>query len=446
MDILFSYLIIISIIFYFILVILRLPKYKKIYKEKENNIALKKTFLKKIRLIKKGLNPKLLSKITIFNTSTIKENGSLTTDSPYFEIRIEPKNLISYEKTQFFTGDTYFDQNNFILNVNMEEMTARLSNDVRNKILLISKQGFDISINYNTIFIGCNNPEFILNDKNINQIKWLIEKIYLPIDLENAYIKNIKNEKTDEIRIKNLNLLVASDNINNHENFLLSLLNDKCNMISIIAAGSLKSKGLNYLIKTLEKGYLNQYETEKIISYLKNFCNEKKVLNAFYKLLENPDKNENLINKIINILKNNKDTKSINYVLKFIEINNNIINSSYELQNTIIDYLGDFKIKKGINYLISLLDSDDEIKIAVINSLSKIKDIKTVQYLLPLTKGILNPANVKKAAKEAIQKIQADIPEDQKGDLTLTEIEKAGELSMENNEEKSKGDLSIDGD
>ena len=67
-------------------------------------------------------------------------------------------------------------------------------------------------------------------------------------------------------------------------------------------------------------------------------------------------------------------------------------------------------------------------------------EIKAVEYILPLTKG-LNTPEIKKASLDAIRILQRNIPKNLKGELSVsTEIEKGGQLSV--NDNKDIGNLS----
>jgi len=279
-------------------------------------------------------------------------------------------------------GDDYFDKKIFIEGNQEREIISKFNSNIKNRIYN------NIIYNYSSYTINRNKISFYIEEEKIENIETIInESIYLSNHL-------FSKQDTDKLLIDNIN----NENINNARIRNMEMLIESDELIKHHDFFKNLQNDYNITIAVMASYALKEPGLKKLIALLDRFSID-----------DLPETSNNFFIKLT-------------------------------------DYLGNIKEKKAADWLIKHLNiNDNDKKISVINALGKIGSIKAVEYLLPLTKG-LNPSNVKKASLDAIQKIQANIPEDQKGDLTLTEIEKAGELSLENNKEKNKGDLSIDGD
>jgi len=254
---------------------------------------------------------------------------------------------------------------------------------------------------------------------------------------EDILITNINNEKNIDLRIINLKHILFSNNINKYHDFLNKLKNDRSRLISYIALIGLNvdiDVNINLL---LESNNINAllFVLEYIRFNYKKSNYSKILIDIIYKA-----DNLNIIKKILDVLKKYKD-QNIDYKGIIEYLTDKFYSDNYQVKLIIIDFLNETNAKEGIDWLIKQLNEEHEILIKAITSLGNLGKINAVQHLLPLTKGLQNPNDIKNAVRKAIQQIQKNIPENQKGDLTLTEIEKAGELSLDNI--KGNGNLSV---
>jgi len=385
-----------------------------------------------ISFIKKE-NPQLFKNLKIEYSANITEYGKLINGKPLLKLKItsinDSQNKLN-DDDNIITGDENFDIKKIVNSNNYKKALSLLSYITRLQILTFLQNGLYIKINDNEITAESINYN-AFDDKFFNFILKFSNSFFNNNVDDLNIIDNIKTEKNKYVRINNLKLLIKNKN-NDYSSFYKSLLNDDMHEIRIIAANQLKEYGISTLINTLNHPELKIQLMS--LDCLKNYINNNNVFKSFINLI-NKTNEKLIILKILDSFIEKKHTDCINKIHKFIKLRINFIEDSKIITIKIIRLLGLFKDKKGIDFIIKHLNNKDkEIVMESINSLIKINSIKTIPNLNNITKGFI-PAVIKKAAKEAIQKIQASIPEDQKGDLTLTEIEKAGELSPENNKE-----------
>jgi len=333
---------------------------------------------------------------------------------------------------------------------NIKKAVARLSNNkIRDIINYLLNNRINIIIDNGTMKFR---HHFISNTLiNKNKLKIFKEAIvkslifinYILTDKtdDELIILNIKNEKDQDIRIINIQQLIENK-IDLNSSLIKDLQNDNDKIISAIASIIINKntdKNLEILLNSNKKRAI--FFALEYINYHYNKVNADKLLIDSLFKYDDTD----IIIKIFEILSfyysgNNYLNKKI---IDFINQKKSIIEKMKILKLALIQFVSNTKIKESISWLVEkLYEKDEEIIIESINALGSIGDIKAVESLLPFMKGILFPSDIKYAARNAIQQIQKNIPKDQQGDLTLTEIEKSGELSL--NSDDNTGKLTIE--
>jgi len=354
-----------------------------------------------------------------------------------FRLNIEKKRA-AVIKNNITTVDNEFDKSYYINTNQKRRIIAVLDKETRDLILGYINQYIRFSIINNEIVLSYQYFTLRYWEKIIKNLINLSNKLYRSIDIDINLINNIEKEKNNAVRIKNMENLLLSDELNKYKSLFLKLKNDPVNEIAIIANYALKEEGIDYLLTIIKDS--NDNLKIMAIDYLKKFWNNKDVLREFYKLLNSY--NEYILIKIINIFIKINDKESIIHVNNFIKNNHEYIIKSISLLNVISDYIQIFKVKDCDLFLKNLLESNDKnIKLKAINTIAKLGDISLIQYIYPLSKGLNHP-DIKNAVNNAISILQKNIPLNQRGDLTLAEIENSGKLSLK--KDNDNGKLSID--
>jgi|GEM_PF-7096318 len=276
------------------------------------------------------------------------------------------------------TGDKYFDEKVLIEAQDELYAIAVLSNDIRNIIINFFNNGYDFQIQEDSIDISLIGKKY-----TINEVKQIIKEI--------IYIsKKLFNDDIMKCLITNIKSDTCCEI--RRKNFILYIENNKLNEIK------------DQLLKLKSHSDIE-------IAFLSSFLLKEHGLSDLKKILKN----------------NYQKIDTVSFI---------------EYKKKIINYIAEKKIVEGINWLIKLLHKNNkEIITITINALSRFKNINAIEYLLPFTKSFYN-TEIKMAAKKAINKIQGNIPKNQRGALTLSRIEKSGELFIAD-DKKNKGKLSI---
>jgi|GEM_PF-1251061 len=392
--------------------------------------------------IPKNVNLKFYLCLTVLNNNKTANNYSL---------KIENK-LDYYINKNSVSGNDNIDK--YITKIiNKREIIARLSSETIGVIKKIHNKSKEIIIEKNYITIRLpfrfstvsnikNKINNILDDTII-----LSEKLSNNIETDKLLLKNIETEKNQSFRLINMKMLLESKNLENYKDNIKKLVNDRNSEISIIASCILQENTPSYLIKHLESN--NKSKILLSLKYLQQFNINKLILKNLYNLL-NTD-NKKIITTLCNIFIKMNDINSIKYIIDFIKHKESLIDKSIDVRYCLVLFIKNFKTNECLNWLIKQLNFElnkqniqpsksKSFIIETIKTLSIIGNIKAVEYLIPITKG-LKSTEIKKEALNAIYNIQKNIPEKYKGDLTLTEIENIGKLSSDN--KKDSGRLSI---
>ena len=142
---------------------------------------------------------------------------------------------------------------------------------------------------------------------------------------------------------------------------------------------------------------------------------------------------------VIDIFRRKNDVNSVEHVLTFLKNKEDLIRNNPDLRYKLVNYFGVLKVKEANSWILEQLkNKENDFILSILDALGSIGDIKSVEHLVPFTKGFYY-SGIKKAAKDAVIKLQKNIPKEREGDLTMSEIENnAGELSIQENEKEGK--------
>jgi HEAT repeat protein len=107
-----------------------------------------------------------------------------------------------------------------------------------------------------------------------------------------------------------------------------------------------------------------------------------------------------------------------------------------------VDRIGSPEAEPG---LLSLLGrASDAVRTAAAGALARVGTVRAVEPLLALTSGLLTAPSLKRAAREAVERIQGRLGDAEAGRLSLVvPAEEAGSLSLAGAEPEPAGELSL---
>ncbi len=376
---------------------------------------------------------------------------------PKFEITISLKDKHKYN---FFFVEHYFRNhkkwdnkeilykelfNIYYYNSWARNAIVKFSNQkIRNALIHFISSKFKEQIFDHTIILEYQNlffyPVLFFKKKRIQVIidKALDLSRILAYTTDDEIIReNMEKEDNINIKILNMILLFTTCELKNNRALYEEYLNSDNKTLSIIARCGLQKEkytDIEHMIKgPVERDMIFALENLPKFKIKKE---KKKALLSF--VLDNYKDYmvySFAIESLVEILK----IQGQKLLYKFIKKNEEEFNS--------IDFsyfcrvIGENKYTKCSDFVLSNLETDDEyLLVNAINALKGLGDVKAVEYLIPFTRGI-RPVEVKKAAHDAIAKLQHGVTPEEKGGLSFVEIEKEdGQLSLY--DEDKKGGLS----
>ncbi|MBN2445042.1 MAG: HEAT repeat domain-containing protein [Spirochaetales bacterium] len=337
-----------------------------------------------------------------------------------------------------------FDKLDLMYNFNIENMNviSRLSNQgIRDMILkFFSKRvvsdiyenflvlRYKIFITYLVLFFRKKYLKTLLHDSFL-----FIDKL-LNIDEEELLVENIESEEHVGLLTLNLMLLYTGFSPEKNSKLFEKLEDHKDRTVSIIARACMKREKISdirfliweannttllFSLKNILKFSISKEEKiDLLVEILKAkdyYHIYTSAINSLIKI--DRQKAEGIIFEFINKEKRNTEFSSADYIFLVKIIGNN-------------DY------KSCLDFVVhQLKDPDEDLVLEAVDALIRLNEVRAVEFLLPLTRG-MHPSKIKKMASEAVFKLQKNITQKDGGELSISEAgTEVGHLSINREEE-----------